>query len=182
MDAEIGRSLLSREEISGRTAEMAAQITDDYRDRELVMVGVLKGAFVFLADLVRQVELPLEVDFVAVSSYGTDTESSGVVKIIKDLDLEIRGKDVLLVEDIVDTGLTLKYLSGMMRQRGPASVEICALLNKPDARKVDIEVKYCGFDVPPLFVVGYGLDYAEKYRQLPYVGVLKKIEGSGETS
>ena len=180
MDAEIGRPLLSREEISRRTAEMASQITSDYRDRELVMVGVLKGAFVFLADLVRQVELPLEVDFVAVSSYGSDTESSGVVKIIKDMDLEIKGKDVLLVEDIVDTGLTLKYLSGMLRERGPASVEICSLLNKPDARKVDIEVKYCGFDVPPLFVVGYGLDYAERYRHLPYVGVLENVEGSGE--
>jgi hypoxanthine phosphoribosyltransferase len=182
MSAEIGRPLLSREEIASRTAEIASRISDDYRQRELVMVGVLKGAFVFLADLVRQVELPLEIDFVAVSSYGADTESSGVVKIIKDLDLEIKGKDVLLVEDIVDTGLTLKYLSGMLRERGPASVEICALLNKPEARKVDIEVKYCGFDVPPLFVVGYGLDFAERYRHLPYVGVLEEAEGSGEIS
>ena len=182
MNAEIGKPLLSREEIAARTAEMAARITDDYRQRELVMVGVLKGAFVFLADLVRQIELPLEIDFVAVSSYGADTESSGVVKIIKDLDLEIKGKDVLLVEDIVDTGLTLKYLSGMLRERGPATVEICALLNKPEARKVDIEVRYCGFDVPPLFVVGYGLDYAERYRHLPFVGVLEETEGSGERS
>jgi len=161
---------------------MAAEITRDYLDRELVMVGVLKGAFVFLADLARQVELPVEIDFVAVSSYGADTESSGVVKIVKDLDLEIEGKDVLLVEDIVDTGLTLKYLTGMLRERGPSSVEVCALLNKPDARKVDIEVRYCGFDVPPLFVVGYGLDYAERYRQLPYVGVLQEKEGSSGTS
>jgi hypoxanthine phosphoribosyltransferase len=127
------------------------------------------------------VELPLEIDFVAVSSYGADTQSSGVVKIIKDLDLEITGKDVLLVEDIVDTGLTLKYLASMLRDRGPASVEICTLLNKPDARKVDMEVKYCGFDVPQKFVVGYGLDYAERYRQLPYVGVLDDKEGSRET-
>jgi hypoxanthine phosphoribosyltransferase len=180
MDSGIARPLISREEITARTAEMAAEITRDYLDRELVMVGVLKGAFVFLADLARQVELPVEIDFVAVSSYGADTESSGVVKIVKDLDLEIEGKDVLLVEDIVDTGLTLKYLTGMLRERGPSSVEVCALLNKPDARKVDIEVRYCGFDVPPLFVVGYGLDYAERYRQLPYVGVLTEIGRNGE--
>ena len=182
MDAEIERSLISQEEIKVRTLQMAEEITRDYRGRELIMVGVLKGAFVFLADLARQIELPLEIDFVAISSYGADTASSGVVRIIKDLDLEIEGKDVLLVEDIVDTGLTLKYLAGMLRERGPASVEICALLNKPDARKVDIEVRYSGFDVPPLFVVGYGLDYAERYRQLPFVGVLRETEGSGETS
>jgi hypoxanthine phosphoribosyltransferase len=168
------KTLLSKDEISSRTAEMARQITEDYQGRELVMVGVLKGAFIFLADLVRRVELPVEIDFVAVSSYGSDTESSGVVKIVKDLDLDIEGKHVLLVEDIVDTGLTLKYLTEMLRDRGPASVGICTLLNKPDARKVEIEVKYCGFDVPPLFVVGYGLDYAERYRQLPYVGVLEE--------
>ena len=178
----VGKPLLSREEISARTAELAAQISRDYQGRELVMVGVLKGAFVFLADLVRQVELPVEIDFVGVSSYGSDTESSGVVKIVKDLDADIERKDVLLVEDIVDTGLTLKYLVGMLRERGPASVEVCALLNKPDARKVEIEVKYRGFDVPPLFVVGYGLDYAERYRQLPYVGVLEPGEGSSEPS
>ncbi|RJP31440.1 MAG: hypoxanthine phosphoribosyltransferase [Actinobacteria bacterium] len=180
MDRGIAEPLLSREEISARTAQMAEEITRDYRDRDLVMVGVLKGAFVFLADLAREVDLPLEIDFVAVSSYGVDTESSGVVKIVKDLDLEITGKDVLLVEDIVDTGLTLKYLTAMLRDRGPASVSICALLNKPDARKVDLEVRYCGFDVPAKFVVGYGLDYAERYRQLPYVGVLED-EGSGGT-
>jgi hypoxanthine phosphoribosyltransferase len=180
MHEHIGRPLLSREEIAAITARLAERISRDYMERELVMVGVLKGAFVFLADLARQVELPVEIDFVAVSSYGADTVSSGVVKIVKDLDLEIEGKDVLLVEDIVDTGLTLKYLTGMLRERGPASVEICALLNKPDARKVDIEVRYIGFDVPPLFVVGYGLDYAERYRHLPYVGVLEESEGSGE--
>jgi len=181
MEQEKPKTLLSRDEIEARTARMAEEITRDYRGRDLVMIGVLKGAFVFLADLSRQVELPLEIDFVAVSSYGADTKSSGVVKIIKDIDLEIAGKDVLLVEDIVDTGLTLKYLAGMLRDRGPASVEICALLNKPDARKVDIEIKYCGFDVPLKFVVGYGLDYAERYRQLPYVGVLEEAEGSEGT-
>jgi hypoxanthine phosphoribosyltransferase len=178
MEKGIGKTLLSEGEISDRIAEIAARITEDYRGRDVVMVGVLKGAFVFLADLMRQVELPVEIDFVAVSSYGMDTESSGVVKIIKDLDLEISGKDVLLVEDIVDTGLTLKYLSGILRERGPASIEVCALLNKPQARKVEIEVKYCGFEVPPLFVVGYGLDHAEKYRQLPYVGVLHESSES----
>jgi hypoxanthine phosphoribosyltransferase len=175
---EVGKPLLTKEEISARTGELAARIIEDYKGQDLVMVGVLKGAFIFLADLVRQIDLTVEIDFVAVSSYGTDTKSSGVVKIIKDLDIEIEGKHVLLVEDIVDTGLTLKYLSGMLKGRGPKSVEICALLNKPDARKVDIEVKYCGFDVPPLFVVGYGLDFAERYRQLPYVGVLEEGEGS----
>lgn len=175
---EVENPLLTKEEISARTSELAARITGDYKGQDLVMVGVLKGAFIFLADLVRQVDMPVEIDFVAVSSYGTDTKSSGVVKIIKDLDIEIEGKHVLIVEDIVDTGLTLKYLSGMLQGRGPKSVEVCALLNKPDARKVDIEVKYCGFDVPPLFVVGYGLDYAERYRQLPYVGVLEEAEGS----
>jgi hypoxanthine phosphoribosyltransferase len=177
-----GKTLIDKEEISSRIAEIAQQITEDYRDQELIMVGVLKGAFVFLADLARCVELPLEIDFVAVSSYGKDTESSGVVRIVKDLDLDIEGKHVLLVEDIVDTGLTLKYLSTMLRERGPASVEICTLLNKPDARKVEIEVKYCGFDVPPLFVVGYGLDYAERYRQLPYVGILEETEGRADSS
>lgn len=180
MELEEGRQLIGGEEIEARISTIAGEITRDYSGRELILVGVLKGAFVFLADLARAVELPLQIDFVAVSSYGADTETSGVVKIIKDLDLEIEGKDVLLVEDIVDTGLTLKYLMGMLRERGPASVEVCALLNKPDARKVDIEVKYCGFDVPPLFVVGYGLDYAERYRQLPYVGVLEDKKGKGE--
>lgn len=169
-----GKPLIGREEIDARVAELAERITEDYRGRDLVVVGILKGAFVFLADLVRRVELPLEVDFVAISSYGKDTQSSGVVRIIKDLDLDIRGRDVLLVEDIVDTGLTLNYIAQMLRQREPASLEICALLNKPEARKVDIEVKYCGFDVPPLFVVGYGLDYAEHYRHLPYVSVLEE--------
>ncbi|MFW6113488.1 MAG: hypoxanthine phosphoribosyltransferase [Actinomycetota bacterium] len=180
MEIEPDKRLLSREEISSRTAELAGIISEDYSGQELVMVGVLKGAFVFLADLVRHVEIPLEIDFVAVSSYGIDTQSSGVVRIVKDLELDIENKHVLIVEDIVDTGLTLKYLTGMLLERGPASVEVCALLNKPEARKVEIEVKYCGFDVPPLFVVGFGLDYAEKYRQLPFVGILGDAERSEE--
>lgn len=180
MDSIAARVLIDHREIDERVGELARRITEDYRDRDLVVVGILKGAFVFLADLVRRVELPLEVDFVAVSSYGKDTETSGVVRVIKDLDLDIRGRDVLLVEDIVDTGLTLNYIARMLLQREPASLEICALLNKPEARKVDIEVKYCGFDIPPVFVVGYGLDYAERYRHLPYVGVLEEAHGSAE--
>ena len=180
MGLEAVTPLIGGAEVKARIAEMAAQINGDYAGRDLVMVGVLKGAFVFLADLARRVKLPLQVDFVAVSSYGKDTESCGAVRIIKDMDLEIGGKDVLLVEDIVDTGLTLKYLAGLLRERGPASLAVCALLNKPDARKVDVEIKYSGFDVPPLFVVGYGLDYAERYRQLPFVGVLREEEGGGE--
>ncbi len=168
------KTLISREEIQSRVRELAGQIARDYRDRDLVMVGILKGAFVFLADLARHVDLPLEMDFVAVSSYGKDTKSSGVVRIIKDLDIDIRGRDVIVVEDIVDTGLTLSYIADMLRQREPSSLEICALLNKPEARKVELEVKYCGFEIPMLFVVGYGLDHAERYRHLPYVGVLEE--------
>lgn len=180
LDSRAARVLIDHQEIDERVGELARLITEDYRDRDLVVVGILKGAFVFLADLVRRVDLPLEVDFVAVSSYGKDTVTSGVVRVIKDLDLDIRGRDVLLVEDIVDTGLTLDYIARMLLQREPASLEICALLNKPEARKVDIEVKYCGFDIPPVFVVGYGLDYAERYRQLPYVGVLEEAPGTAD--
>ncbi len=164
---------MSEEDIRRRLRELGEAITRDYRGKDLVMVGVLKGAFVFLADLVREVDLPLEVDFVAVSSYGADTVTSGVVRIIKDVDLDISGRHVLLVEDIVDTGLTLRYLMDLLRAREPASLEVCALLNKPAARKVEVEVKYCGFEIPPLFVVGYGLDCAERFRHLPYVKVLE---------
>ncbi len=179
MERKLKGTLLSREQIEARVREMAEEITRDYRGRDLVMVGVLKGAFVFMADLARLVDLPLEMDFVAVSSYGKDTKSSGVVRITKDIDVDIRGKDVLLVEDIVDTGLTLDYIADLLRQREPSSLEICALLNKPQARKVELEVKYCGFDIPAVFVVGYGLDYAECYRQLPYVGMLEEEPAGG---
>lgn len=172
-----GQVIVSEEDIRRRLKELGEAITRDYRGKDLVMVGVLKGAFVFLADLVREVDLPLEVDFVAVSSYGDDTVSSGVVRIIKDLDLDISGRHVLLVEDIVDTGLTLRYLVDLLKARDPASLEVCALLNKPAARKVEVEIKYCGFDIPSLFVVGYGLDCAERYRHLPYV---KALEGGAE--
>ena len=168
-----GHIVISEEDIRRRLKELGEAITRDYRGKDLVMVGVLKGAFVFLADLVREVDLPLEVDFVAVSSYGHDTVTSGVVRIIRDLDLDISGRHVLLVEDIVDTGLTLRYLVDLLRAREPASLEVCALLNKPAARKVEVEVKYCGFEIPPLFVVGYGLDWAERYRHLPYVKALE---------
>jgi hypoxanthine phosphoribosyltransferase len=180
MDGEIECVLLSRERIAARTKELAEKIAADYRGKDLVLVGVLKGAFVFLADLARHLDLPVEIDFVALSSYGQSTRTSGVVRITKDLDLDITGKHVLVVEDIVDTGLTLDYLRRMLQERGPSSVEICALLNKPEARKVDIEVKYLGFDVPSRFVVGYGLDYAERFRQLPFVGVLRE-ERKGAT-
>jgi hypoxanthine phosphoribosyltransferase len=168
-----GHIVISEEDIRRRLKELGEAITRDYKGKDLVMVGVLKGAFVFLADLVREVDLPLEVDFVAVSSYGHDTVTSGVVRIIRDLDLDISGRHVLLVEDIVDTGLTLRYLVDLLRAREPASLEVCALLNKPAARKVEVEVKYCGFEIPPLFVVGYGLDWAERYRHLPYVKALE---------
>ncbi len=166
--------LIDKAKIEARIKELAQEISRDYAGKDLVIVGVLKGAFVMLADLVRKIDLPAQIDFIAVSSYGADTKSSGVVSIIKDLDLDIQGKHVLVVEDIVDTGLTLDYLMRSMRARQPASLEVCALLNKPEARKVDLEVKYCGFEIPHVFVVGYGLDYAEQYRQLPYVGILEE--------
>jgi hypoxanthine phosphoribosyltransferase len=168
--------LIERERLDARIREMGEEITRDYASGSLILVGVLKGAFVVLADLARHIDLPVRIDFMAVSSYGMDTKSSGVVSIIKDLDLEIAGQDVLIVEDIVDSGLTLDYLVRSLKTREPASVEICALLSKPEARKVDIPVRYCGFEVPDHFVVGYGLDCAERFRGLPYVGVIE--EGS----
>lgn len=166
--------LIERERILKRISELGEEITEDYQGRDLIMVGILKGAFVVLADLARFVDLPAQIDFIAVSSYGADTRSSGVVSIVKDLDLDIQGKHVLLVEDIVDTGLTLDYLVRSMRARQPASLEVFTLLNKVEARKVEVPVKYCGFDIPRVFVVGYGLDYAEHWRQLPYVGILEE--------
>jgi hypoxanthine phosphoribosyltransferase len=140
--------------------------------RDLVMVGVLKGAVLFLADLMRHIDVPCEIDFMAVSSYGSQTDSSGVVRILKDLDAPIQGRDVLIVEDIIDSGLTLSYLLRNLESREPASLEICALLTKPDRREIDVPVRYVGFEIPNEFVIGYGLDFAERYRNLPYVGVL----------
>lgn len=165
--------LISREEIQDKIATLSKQITEDYRDKDLLLVGVLKGAFVFMSDLAREIQLPIEFDFMAVSSYGSSTKSSGVVRILKDLDYEITGRHVLLVEDIIDSGLTISYLLRYLEARGPASLEICSLFWKKGEQAVVLDVKYPGFEIPPVFVVGYGLDYSEKYRNLPYIGILK---------
>ncbi len=168
--------LISAEEIAAKLAEMGAAITADYRGKDLLMVGVLKGAFIVMADLARHVDLPAEFDFMAVSSYGASTQTSGVVRILKDLDQEIADRDVLIVEDIIDSGLTLNYLMKSLRVRKPASLEVAALLVKEGIQRVPIDVRYTGFRIGPEFVIGYGLDYAGKYRNLPYVGVM---EGTG---
>jgi len=170
---DIEAVLITEDEIRSKVRELASQIAADYRDKDLVLVGVLKGAVMFMVDLARALELPLEIDFMAVSSYGASTESSGVVRIIKDLDASIEGRDVLIVEDIVDTGLTLRYLKDNLLAREPASLRVCALLNKMKERKADVTIDYVGFVLPDRFVVGYGLDYAENYRNLPFIGVLK---------
>jgi len=170
---DIEEVLISADEIQEKLGELAKQISEDYRDKDLLLVGVLKGAFVFMSDLARHIELPLEFDFMAVSSYGSATKSSGVVRILKDLDYEISGRHVLLVEDIIDSGLTISYLLRYLQARGPASLEICSLFWKRGEQAVPLDVKYPGFEIPPVFVVGYGLDYAERYRNLPYIGVLK---------
>jgi len=164
--------LLSEEQLSTRLAEMAAQIDADYAGEDLLLVGVLKGAVMVMADLARQLHHPVEMDWMAVSSYGSGTKSSGVVRILKDLDADLTGRNVLIVEDIVDSGLTLSWLLANLRSRGPKSVEVAAMLRKPEANKVEIDVRYVGFDIPNAFVIGYGLDYAEKYRNLPFVGTL----------
>src|SRR4051812_30019208 len=153
-------------------AELGRQISEDYAERDLLLVGVLKGAVFFLSDLMRSLEVPCEVDFMAVASYGSSTHSSGVVRILKDLDASIEGRDVLIVEDIVDSGLTLSYLLRTMSARDPASLEVCALLTKPERRKVELPIRYVGFEIPNRFAIGYGLDHAERYRNLPYVAVL----------
>lgn len=170
---EIAEVLISEQEIQNKIAEMARAIDADYAGRELLMVGVLKGAVMVMADLARALRTPVSMEFMAVSSYGSSTSSSGVVRILKDLDREIADKHVLVVEDIIDSGLTLNWLIRNMRSRGPATVEVCALLRKPESVKVDVPVKYVGFDIASEFVVGYGLDYAERYRDLPFVGLLK---------
>jgi hypoxanthine phosphoribosyltransferase len=170
---EIEKVLISSEEIQGKVAEMAAAIDADYAGREVLLVGVLKGAVMIMADLARALTVPVSMEFMAVSSYGSSTSSSGVVRILKDLDREVADKHVLVVEDVIDSGLTLSWLLRNMKSRGPASVEVCALLRKPEAAKVDLPVRYVGFDIPSEFVVGYGLDYGERYRELPFVGLLK---------
>ena len=170
---EIESVLMSEQAIDERVRELAAQVDADYAGREILLVGVLKGAVMFMADLARALRTPVSMEFMAVSSYGSSTSSSGVVRILKDLDREIADKHVLVVEDIIDSGLTLSWLLRNMRSRGPASVEVVALMRKPDAAKIDVPVKYVGFDIANEFVVGYGLDYAERYRDLPFVGLLK---------
>ena len=169
---DIEKVLVTAEQISSRLDEMAAQIDADYRGKDLLLVGVLKGAVMVMADLARRLHHDVQMDWMAVSSYGSGTKSSGVVRILKDLDTDLTGRNVLIVEDIVDSGLTLSWLLSNLRSRGPASVEIAAMLRKPDAAKVEVPVKYVGFDIPSEFVVGYGLDYAERYRTLPFVGTL----------
>jgi hypoxanthine phosphoribosyltransferase len=176
-DPSVGEILVQRDELAHRVRELGEQVSHDYRDRDLLLVGVLKGAVFFLSDLMRHLDVPCEVDFMAVSSYGSSTDSSGVVRILKDLDAPIEGRDVLIVEDIVDSGLTLSYLFRMLRARGPASLEVCALLTKPDRREVDMPIRYVGFEIPNRFAIGYGLDYAERYRNLPYVAVLAAENG-----
>ncbi len=171
-EPDIQKVLISAEDIQSKLAEMGEQITRDYADRPILLVGVLKGAFVVMADLARHIRLPLEFDFMAVSSYGAATKTSGVVRILKDLDHDLEGMDVLVVEDIVDSGLTLKYLLKNLAARKPASLEVAALLRKTGIQQVELDLRYIGFDIPNEFVVGYGLDYAEKYRNLPYIGTL----------
>ena len=173
MREDIASILLTQEEIQKRIAEMGEEISRDYAGRDPVIVGVLKGCFVFMADLMRAISVPCSVDFMAVSSYGNSTSTSGAVEINKDLSQDIQDRHVLIVEDILDSGVTLNYLTGYLRNRKPASVAIATLLDKPSRRKADVYAKYTGFEVPDAFVVGYGLDYAEKYRNLPYIGILK---------
>ncbi len=160
--------------LAKRVEELAARITEDYHGEDLLVIGILKGANIFMGDLIRKIDLPIQIDFMAVSSYGHSTQSSGVVKINKDLDCEIENRNVLIVEDIVDSGLTLKYLAENLMTRGPKSLKICTLLDKPERRKVHITIDYKGFDIPDVFIVGYGIDYAEKYRNLPFVASLKE--------
>lgn len=172
MGDDLAEVLIDAEALSRRVSELAEQIGDDYRNRDLLLVGVLKGAVMIMADLSRAMHRSVEMDYMAVSSYGYGSASSGVVRIIKDLDRDIGGRHVLLVEDIIDSGLTLSWLERNLRSRGPASLEVCALIRKPEALEVDVNVKYVGFDVPNAFVIGYGLDYAERYRNLRVIGTL----------
>ena len=172
-DPHIGEILVQQDELAHRVTALGEQISADYAGRSLLLVGVLKGAMFFLSDLMRQLDVDCEVDFMAVASYGSSTDSSGVVRILKDLDAPIEGRDVLIIEDIVDSGLTLSYLLRTLRARDPSSVEVCALLTKPERRKVETPIRYTGFEIPNKFVIGYGLDHAERYRNLPYVAALE---------
>ena len=170
---DMERVLLSEQQLEARVTELAAQISRDYREKDPVFVGILKGSFVFMADLMRKVLIPCNIDFMAVSSYGTQSVSTGAVRISKDLERDIAGRHVVIIEDILDSGFTLNCLVEELKGRQPASIRLCTLLDKPSRRKVPIQADYCGFEIPDAFVVGYGLDYAERYRNLPYIGVLK---------
>ena len=172
LDRAVAEVLIEEDDLQRRIADMGAEISSEYEGRDLLLVGVLKGAVFFLADLMRHLTVPCEIDFMAISSYGASTDSSGVVRILKDLDINIEARHVLVVEDIIDSGLTLSYLLRNLESREPASLEICALLTKPERREIEVPVRYVGFEIPNKFVIGYGLDFAERYRNLPYVGVL----------
>ena len=174
MIKDIEKVLLTEEQIIKRVKEIGNEISNDYKGKDLLVVAILKGSVVFSSDLIKNITMPVEIDFMAVSSYGNSSETSGVVRILKDLDHSVEGKDIIIVEDIIDSGVTLDYLLKYLKARKANSIEIVTLLTKPARRKVDINVKYCGFEVPDEFLVGYGLDYAEKYRNLPYVGILKE--------
>ncbi|BFK85850.1 hypoxanthine phosphoribosyltransferase [Pseudoflavonifractor sp. DSM 107456] len=180
LEQDIDRVLFTEEQLQARVAEIAAQIDRDYAGKQPLLVSVLRGSFVFMADLVRRITLPCTVDFMAVSSYGSGTTSSGQVKIVKDLSEQIEGKDVIVVEDILDSGNTLSYLLKLLEARHPASIRLCTLLDKPERRTKPVAVQYSGFTIPDEFVVGYGLDYDEKYRNLPYIGILKPRVYGGE--
>ena len=179
MEQGVAEVLIEEDALRDRIAELGAEISVDYAGKDLLLVGVLKGAVFFMADLMRSISVPCEVDFMAISSYGASTDSSGVVRILKDLDESIEGRNVLVVEDIIDSGLTLSYLKRTLSARRPASLEICALLTKPERREVEVPVRYTGFEIPNRFVVGYGLDFAERYRNLRYVGVLGDEAAAG---
>src|SRR4051812_20799888 len=175
-DANIGEILVQPDDLRDRVRALGGQISRDYDGKDLLLVGVLKGAIFFLSDLMRHIEIPVEVDFMAVASYGSQTDSSGVVRILKDLDAPIEGRDVLIVEDIIDSGLTLQYLLRNLGARDPKTIEVCALLTKPSRRKVEVEPRYVGFEIANRFAIGYGLDHAERYRNLPYVAALAMDE------
>jgi hypoxanthine phosphoribosyltransferase len=174
LEQAVGEILIDEDALSTRVAELGEEVSADYQGRDLLLIGVLKGAVFFMADLMRHITVPCEVDFMAISSYGDSTDSSGIVRILKDLDINIEGRDVLVVEDIIDSGLTLSYLMRNLESREPASLEVCALMTKPARREIDIPVRYVGFEIPNRFVVGYGLDFGERYRNLPYVAVLSE--------
>ena len=174
MNSDIVEILFNEHKIQDRIKELAKMITAEYQDKNPVMIGILKGGFVFMADLIRSITTSIEIDFLAISSYGSGTASSGVVKIKKDIDIDITDRDVIIVEDIVDSGLSLQYIRDYISKHNPASIKVCVLLDKPDAHKIDVRFEFVGFNIGTEFVVGYGLDYNEKYRHLPYIGILKK--------